>query len=138
MPGIFSIFLACCVILYPIHHYHEAYLVGLHACGDLTNSMMSWFCSSDHIATMSVISCCYHKMKTFPVSHFFKKIISNPDLRSHFALRLACQERLCHWINQSDIEHQNHWLTFSKRSILEKVCAKLNVHPRNSDESIFF
>ena len=95
--------------------------------------MMSWYCLCDQIATMSVISCCYHKMKTFPVSNFLKQIISNEDLRSHFALRLACQERLCHWMNLSDNEHKNHWLTFSKRVILEKVCEKLNVRPKKTN-----
>ena len=64
-------------------------LIGLHACGDLTNSMISWF-STSKFGLLSVVSCCYHKMTTFPISEELKNIL-NDELKSHFALRLACQ-----------------------------------------------
>ena len=68
---------------------NKSALIGLHACGDLTNSMISWFHNSK-FGLLAVVSCCYHKMTTFPVSQKLKSSVKE-DLRSHFALRLACQ-----------------------------------------------
>ena len=68
--------------------HEKAFLIGLHACGDLTNSMISWFCSSEKFKSLAVLSCCYHKMKDFPISMKYKKEIKAP-LNNHFALRLG-------------------------------------------------
>ena len=106
-------------------NYQNAFLIGLHACGDLTNAILSWFCKSN-FKSMAVMTCCYHKMKSFPVSDELKRSITDP-LKSHFALRLGCQERFSNWLHQTEEEHKNHYETFGRRAILEKVCEDLNV-----------
>lgn len=65
------------------------YLIGLHACGDLTSSMMSWFKSSTKVQGISIVSCCYHKMKlaeSFPFSEGLRSVmdINNPLRLEHF------------------------------------------------------
>ena len=85
-----------------------AVLTGLHACGDLSCTTLKWFVSNPSIVGLCLISCCYHKMKGFPLSktidqYVFKttetmnfderlKTKSYSCLRSPFALRLASQE----------------------------------------------
>ena len=61
-------------------------LIGLHSCGDLTNSMLSWFVKSKINTSIAVLSCCYHKMQNFPLSKSVQQIATIP-LKSHFALR---------------------------------------------------
>lgn len=88
-------------------------LIGLHSCGDLTNSMISWFCNSN-IGLLAVISCCYHKMKIFPTSIYMTQNLPN-SLQSHFALRLGCQDAFQKWLDQSETDHKNHARNFGQR-----------------------
>ena len=85
-----------------------AVLVGLHACGDLSNSTLKLFVSNPKIQGLSLVSCCYHKMIKFPLSTVYKQRIfadRHTDgsesfnaadrlscLKSPHALRLASQE----------------------------------------------
>lgn len=61
-------------------------LIGLHSCGDLTNTMLSWFVKSKINTSLAVLSCCYHKMQNFPLSKSVQHFATIP-LKSHFALR---------------------------------------------------
>ena len=91
-----------------------AVLVGLHACGDLSNSTLKLFVSNAEIQGLSLVSCCYHKMIRFPLSTVFKQRIiadrhtdssenSNASdklscLKSPHALRLASQEPFTRYV----------------------------------------
>ena len=84
---------------------HSAILVGLHACGDLSCSTLKLFASDASVLGICLVSCCYHKMKDFPMSQAFKERAictyefsegsitkDYSDLKSPHALRLASQE----------------------------------------------
>ena len=106
-------------------------LVSLHACGDLTNAILNWFVLSKKrksFKNMSVVSCCYHKMKRFPVSKTLCDLLdSDSPIRRHFALRLACQERFGKWLSQNREEHEEHSQQFGRRAILELVIKDLGI-----------
>ena len=88
----------------------SAVLVGLHACGELSCATIKLFASNTSIHGMCLISCCYHKMDTFPMSKKFTEYVFNLDmpnatlttnspgirdcscLKSPTALRLSSQE----------------------------------------------
>ena len=82
-------------------------LVALHACGDLSSAALKLFTSDSSILGIGLVSCCYHKMKEFPISKTFEEcldekcsryldaIVPNANyscIRSTYALRLASQE----------------------------------------------
>ena len=68
-----------------------AVLVGLHACGDLSNSTLKLFVSNSEIQGLSLVSCCYHKMIQFPLSTVFKqRIFADSSENSNAADRLSC------------------------------------------------
>lgn len=95
-------------------------LIGLHACGDLTTSMIDWFSNFSSFGVLAVVSCCYHKMSQFPSSDQLKEILPS-CLKSHFALRLACQDAFDKWMSQSQSEHNNHAKTFGRRALQESI-----------------
>ena len=100
-------------------------LIGLHTCGGLTNTMLYWFVNSS-FGSLSLVSCCYHKMSDFPISKAFQEIVPDP-LKSHFALRLACQDAFEKWLNMSEKQHENHAKTFGRRALQEKVVVELGI-----------
>ena len=82
-------------------------LVALHACGDLSCAALKLFTSDSSILGIGLVSCCYHKMKEFPISKTFEEcldekcsrnldaIVPKADyscIKSTYALRLASQE----------------------------------------------
>lgn len=101
-------------------------MLGLHTCGDLTLSMLKWFCSSEKFSSILVVSCCYHKMSSFPWSRYLNQLIKSP-LKSHFALRLGSQERFSKWKNQSQKEHEKHEKQFGYRTLLELFAKQNNL-----------
>ena len=109
--------------------HEKAFLIGLHACGDLTNSMISWFCSSEKFKSLAVLSCCYHKMKddNFPISMKYKKEIKAP-LNNHFALRLGM------------ISHKKSLITiFGHKHKIKNFIQKFNIfHKKNFNNLRFW
>ena len=82
-------------------------LVALHACGDLSCAAIKLFTSDSSILAMGLVSCCYHKMKEFPISKTFEECLDQnysryldtiapkadySCIKSTYALRLASQE----------------------------------------------
>ena len=94
-----------------------AVLVGLHACGDLSSATLNLFSSNPSIYEICLISCCYHKMKQFPISKFYQnccveiKVPAEPKdqspprdyscITSSYALRLASQEPFSRYVLQA-------------------------------------
>ena len=106
-------------------------LIGLHACGDLTNTMLSWFVSSpDYFSKLSVISCCYHKMTTFPISGTLRNTLVedvNSALTSVFARRLGAQDPFSVWYQRSLAEQNEHAKCFGRRAILQTLVGNKNI-----------
>ena len=91
-----------------------AVLVGLHACGDLSVGTLNLFASNPSIHGVCLISCCYHKMKQFPVSKTYQKCCAEINITtehenqssskdyscitSTHALRLASQEPFSRYV----------------------------------------
>ena len=103
-------------------------LIGLHACGDLTNTMLSWFVSSNYFSKLAVVSCCYHKMSTFPISDQIRSTLENDDycgLDSAYARRLGAQESFfSSWQNKNLPQHDEHAKSFGRRAILQSLSRK--------------
>lgn len=105
--------------------FQNGLMVGLHACGDLTNAMIKWFLCSDSFQELAVVSCCFHKMKSFPISASFQSL-ATPALKSHHALRLSCQDKFAIWNEQTIDQHRFHKLTFGRRAQLEQIAETLH------------
>lgn len=46
------------------HHSDDLVLTGLHACGDLSTTMIRMYTESEHIRGLVSVACCYHKLTT--------------------------------------------------------------------------
>lgn len=107
-------------------------LIGLHCCGDLTPIMIKLFINLKELKMLSVVSCCYHKMSAnaYPLSEQLKDVAKDDlnVIESHFALRLACQETLEKWLQQSPKGHEDHSRHFGYRAILEEFCHENRVN----------
>ena len=90
--------------------------VSLHACGDLSPAILKWFTQS-RSKSLFLVSCCYHKMTTFPMSLRNLK----PSLASHFALRLACQEPFERWLSFTEKEHSQRSKYLGFRSLIDAM-----------------
>jgi len=104
-------------------------LIGLHACGDLTNTMLSWFVSSsNYFSKLAVVSCCYHKMSTFPISDQVRNILQEDGvywgLASTYARRLGAQDPFSAWRNKNFQQHLEHAKSFGRRAILQTLSSK--------------
>eukprot|EP00093_Oithona_nana_P009335 09335.XXX_203597_202326_1 [CDS] Oithona nana genome sequencing. len=102
-------------------------LIGLHACGDLTNTMLSWFVSSNYFSKLAVVSCCYHKMSTFPISDQVRNILQEDvywGLTSTYARRLGAQDPFSAWRNKNFQQHLEHAKSFGRRAILQTLTSK--------------
>ena len=108
-------------------NHRNLLLCGLHSCGDLTNSMISWYLSSNQLSEIAVISCCYHKMKQFPISDCLKNVMKEwPEIASTFSLRLAAQDPFAVWLQKNPLEHVEHAKAFGKRAVLHNVAKSFN------------
>lgn len=56
-----------------INYLQENYIaVGNHCCGEFGSDVIKQFISCKKLQTLILISCCYHKIKTFPLSNTLK------------------------------------------------------------------
>ena len=63
----------------------------------------------------------------FPISEELKDILSG-ELKSHFALRLACQDSFEKWMDQDPKQHEAHAKSFGRRALHEKVAYELGAN----------
>jgi len=99
-------------------------MIALHACGDLTPDIFRIFSKFSPLQSLSVVSCCYHKIKNkdnFPLSQELSKISGRQgtDFFNHYFLRLGSQETIDRWLNMSASDHADHSKNVVFRSILE-------------------
>lgn len=111
-------------------------MVGLHACADLSLTVLKLFMELDDCTGLVIMPCCYHRLKiqeidgekemfeNFPISTIFEKYFAEFEaetfLRRPF-LRLACQQNIGTFISLSEEEHTKHARSFLHRAVLEKV-----------------
>ncbi|KAK2718141.1 hypothetical protein QYM36_005447 [Artemia franciscana] len=88
-------------------------LLGLHACGDLSPTMLKIFDGCASAEACIVVSCCYHRMdNNFPVSQGLKR----RDIKiSKTFLRIAAQESWEQWRKQNKILQS--WNLFFRASL---------------------
>lgn len=114
----------------------NAVLTGLHACADLSVTILKLFLEFDFVRGLIIMPCCYHRLemlqegsnseedrfKNFPVSEALLKVFESKDggrfLRKYF-LRLACQQSVACFIKMSEDEHREHGEQCLFRAILE-------------------
>lgn len=91
-------------------------VIGLHCCGDLTVNIFK-LCTRINVSVVCLVSCCYHRMSTWPTSGKFKEAFHKP--LSLFGLRLAAQETKIRWLCQTEKDHKAHIRNVYYRAILE-------------------
>lgn len=118
-------------------------LIGLHACADLSISLLRLFTTMSYMNQAIVMPCCYHRMKissdqnipnsrgcenretfeNFPVSRVLRVEYGNQQdkfLTAAF-LRLACQNTARSWEQMSPENHNTHSVAVMRRAVLQLV-----------------
>ncbi|CAF1277236.1 unnamed protein product, partial [Didymodactylos carnosus] len=112
-------------------------LSSLHACGDLTPTMLKLYVKSKFIRGLLNVSCCYHTMNysdegffNIPLSRTLKQIISQYQnfTMTLYGLRLAIQETHEQWYEKSDSKLKQHMRNTIYRGILECILVENNYH----------
>ncbi|XP_045461076.1 probable methyltransferase-like protein 25 [Harmonia axyridis] len=111
-------------------------MCGLHACADLSVTILDLFLEMDQVKSLVIMPCCYHRLglretvdereyfKGFPISealkYYFEKYDASNFLKRPF-LRLACQTTSTTFQEMSDSQHEEHAKNFLMRGILQKA-----------------
>ncbi|CAG9838397.1 unnamed protein product [Diabrotica balteata] len=117
-------------------------LVGLHACADLSVTVLDLFSQLERVKSLVIMPCCYHRLKlkeeqdhkeyfhNFPISTVFKDIFTKASseyfLRRPF-LRLACQQASRNFCSMSQEEHVDHSTNLMFRCVLQLVAESENL-----------
>ncbi|XP_044747596.1 protein RRNAD1 isoform X2 [Coccinella septempunctata] len=111
-------------------------MCGLHACADLSVTILDLFLKMDRVKTLAIMPCCYHRMglketrdereyfKCFPLSRTLKYEFDSHDASTYLRrpfLRLACQQTLITFLEMSDEQHEEHARNFLMRAVLQKA-----------------
>ncbi|KAH8857798.1 RRNAD1-like [Schistosoma japonicum] len=107
-------------------------LLGLHCCGDLSQSMIELFHKDCSAQIILLVGCCYHKMTLdrFPMSVYLRKNMLNCDIAfiekciSTATLRLACQHSPLTWLNWTEVDANKHRIRLLARIILDMILIK--------------
>ncbi|XP_063228825.1 methyltransferase-like protein 25B isoform X2 [Bacillus rossius redtenbacheri] len=99
--------------------------VALHACGDLTPSMLDLFAFVPELRGLVLVPCCHHKASPggsarFPLSARLRAAARGAEIaRPALLLRLASQETAARWRGTSEQEHGAHAFHVLSRAVLE-------------------
>ncbi|KAJ8956042.1 hypothetical protein NQ317_009738 [Molorchus minor] len=111
-------------------------IVGLHACADLSITVLELFDKLNFVNCLVIMPCCYHMIdleksvnereyfKRFPSSKLFKQMWKQLDAESYIKrtfLRLACQQTAQSFVNMSKEEHDKHSRSCIFRATLQEV-----------------
>ncbi|KAK5647208.1 hypothetical protein RI129_002100 [Pyrocoelia pectoralis] len=111
-------------------------IVGLHACADLSVTVLEIFQKLHYAKVLVIMPCCYHRMeeltittvkeefKRFPVSETLKSTYISLNAESFLRrpfLRLACQQTGNAWENMNEEMHELHSKHCTFRAILQEV-----------------
>ncbi|CAH1163545.1 unnamed protein product [Phaedon cochleariae] len=116
-------------------------IIGLHACADLSITILDLFEKLDFASCLAIMPCCYHRIKlrgedgdkeyfrNFPLSEvlidLFEEYEAHTFLKRPF-LRLACQQSKGSFVAMTEEEHNRHARNFMFRAILQEVAAQEN------------
>jgi len=104
-------------------------LSGLHACGDLSSSIIRMFCEHE-IDVLALVSCCYHRVTTqeithtnrafgFPMSTGVKRMMGEEGLKlNHDSLVLGCHAEV---VERGEEELEKIAEKHFFRSVLQKI-----------------
>lgn len=104
--------------------------VGLHACADLTVSIVRLYLRMTDVKLLSIMPCCYHKMEmnstngTFvniPLSSAMKQCPDAVALLTRPFLRLASQQTAARWCRMTEDEHRQHGRAMFDRAVVQAV-----------------
>uniref|UniRef100_A0A182N7J7 Methyltranfer_dom domain-containing protein n=1 Tax=Anopheles dirus TaxID=7168 RepID=A0A182N7J7_9DIPT len=112
-----------------------ACIAGLHACADLSITAIDCFLQCDWAKKLTVMPCCYHRMKTLHESDgacIFENIPLSNKLREALAtdnrntisrpfLRLGCQQTAARWKVRTAEEHMQHGRVMFRRGLVEAI-----------------
>lgn len=111
-------------------------IVGLHACADLSITILDIFLKIDRIKSMVIMPCCYHRLQckinedqsetfqNFPKSSVLKRLFEKHKAESFIRrsfLRNACQYTSATISEMSENEHEVHGKNLLFRAILQAV-----------------
>lgn len=119
-------------------------ITGLHACADLSVTILNIFSQLDFVKSLIIMPCCYHRLelqevtdteerfRNFPTSGMLKTAYSKYNgehfLRRPF-LRLACQQSKGLWKDMSSNEHLVHSKSCIFRAIVQDVAIQGKSNP---------
>ncbi|KAJ8955752.1 hypothetical protein NQ318_008626, partial [Aromia moschata] len=116
-------------------------IVGLHACADLSITILDLFTKLDFVNCLVIMPCCYHRIefesvyggkeyfKHFPASQLFKDMWENSEAENFIRrpfLRLACQQSVQSFLKMTGEEHTAHARSCMHRAVLQKVVESAN------------
>lgn len=114
-------------------------MVGLHACADLSITVLDLFSKLDSVNSLIIMPCCYHRLKLkqkknnleyfehFPASNILKELFNEFSaagfIRTPF-LRLACQQTATAYnkMTQEELNQQSRDMLY--RAILQKLAVE--------------
>lgn len=117
----------------------KACIIGLHACADLSITILELFAKLDCLNSLIIMPCCYHRIKLdrveenreyfqhFPVSRLYKELFEEFDgftFVKRPLLRLACQQSVSNFVRMSEKEHEVHAKNVLHRAILQDVAGE--------------
>ncbi|KAF5301619.1 hypothetical protein FQA39_LY10666 [Lamprigera yunnana] len=117
-------------------------IVGLHACADLSITVLKIFRKLEFLRTLIIVPCCYHRMefsfesvdkekfKYFPVSKAMNDLyaaVEGEDFLRRPFLRLACQQTKISWNTMTAEDHEMHSKSCMFRAILQEVAYEDNL-----------
>ncbi|KAG5893231.1 hypothetical protein JTB14_013393 [Gonioctena quinquepunctata] len=111
-------------------------IVGLHACADLSITILDLFSKLEFAKCMAIMPCCYHRIKlikegeegeyfeNFPASKVLMQLFLENEAQKFLKrpfLRLACQQTIGSFTKMTKDEHDKHSRDFMFRAILQEV-----------------
>ncbi|KAK4885979.1 hypothetical protein RN001_002250 [Aquatica leii] len=117
-------------------------VTGLHACADLSITILDVFKKLELAQSLAIMPCCYHRLEmshvsadgemfeNFPISQVLSDVYENLNgklfLKKPF-LRLACQQTESAWKHMSDEDHAIHSKSCILRAILQEFANEENL-----------
>lgn len=119
---------------------NKCIIAGLHACADLSPTILKLSLEIDFVKSIVIMPCCYHRMQiknstaegretflNFPLSNTLRSVYEKIDggrfLRRYF-LRLACQRSVSGSGDMTEEERDIHARNCLYRAVLEDVVQK--------------
>uniref|UniRef100_A0A182WI73 Methyltranfer_dom domain-containing protein n=1 Tax=Anopheles minimus TaxID=112268 RepID=A0A182WI73_9DIPT len=114
---------------------HQAALVGLHACADLSITAMNCFLHCKWVKSLTIMPCCYHRMKplnentpnefqNFPLSEELRTVLldgKHSEIICRSFLRLGCQQTSSRWKTRTMEQHLQHGRIMFRRGLIDAV-----------------